>query len=126
MPVNPAGLTDAEVRASLAQMAQAITMQAQAMTAQVNRHDVLRENPLVRSMADRLRDFTRMNPPIFIGAKTSEDPQEFIDELHKILVAMGATDIEKAELASYQLKDVAQTWCKMWQDRRVFGGVRVT
>ena len=45
-----------------------------------------------------------MNPPIFTGAKTSEDPQEFIDELHKILVAMGATDIEKAELASYQLK----------------------
>ena len=36
MPVNPARLTDAEVRASLAQMAQAITIQAQAMTAQVN------------------------------------------------------------------------------------------
>ena len=36
MPVNSAGLTDAEVRASLAQMAQAITMQAQAMIAQVN------------------------------------------------------------------------------------------
>ena len=126
MPINPAGLTDAEVRASLAQMAQAITMQAQAMTAQVNRQDVLRENPPVRSIADRLRDFTRMNPPIFTGAKTSEDPQEFIDELHKILVAMGATDIEKAELASYQLKDVAQTWCKMWRDSRVLGGVPVT
>ena len=40
MPVNPAGLTDVEVRASLAQMAQAITMQAQAMTTQVNREDV--------------------------------------------------------------------------------------
>ena len=75
MPVNPAGLTDAEVRASLAQMAQAITMQAQAMTAQVNRQDVLRENPPVRSMADRLRDFTRMNPQIFTGAKTLEYPQ---------------------------------------------------
>ena len=68
MPVNPARLNDAEVRASLAQMAQAITMQAHAMTFQVNRLDVQRENPPVRSMADRLRDFTRMNPPIFIGA----------------------------------------------------------
>ncbi|XP_069144426.1 uncharacterized protein [Solanum lycopersicum] len=32
---------------------------------------------------------------------------------------MGATDIEKAELASYQLKDIAQTWCKIqhfWED----------
>ena len=79
MPVNPARLTDAEVRAYLAQMAQAITMQAQAMTAEVNRHDVQRENPPVRSMVDRLRDFTRMNPLIFTGANTSEDPQEFID-----------------------------------------------
>ncbi|XP_015072602.1 uncharacterized protein LOC107016730 [Solanum pennellii] len=36
---------------------------------------------------------------------------------------MGATDIEKVELSSYQLKDVAQTWCKMWQNSRVLGGV---
>nr|XP_010319974.1 uncharacterized protein LOC104647095 [Solanum lycopersicum] len=97
MLVNPARLTDAEVRASLAHMAQAITMQAQAMTAQVNRQNVQRENPPVRSMADRLRDFRSMNPPLFRGAKTLKDPQEFIDEVHKILVAMGATDIEKAE-----------------------------
>ena len=87
------------------------------MTAQVNRQNVQLENPPVRSIADRLRDFTRMNPPTFTGAKTSEDPQEFIDEVHKILVA---TDNEKLELASYQLKDVAQTWCKMWQDSHVW------
>ena len=37
MLVNPAGLTDARVRASLAQMTQVITMQAQAITDQVNR-----------------------------------------------------------------------------------------
>ena len=65
-------------------------------------------------MADRLKDFTRINPPLFIGSKTSEDSQRFVDEVHKILVSMGATDTEKAELASYHLKDVAETWCKMW------------
>ena len=54
MSVNPAGLTDAEVRASLAHMAHAITMQAQAMNAQFNWQDVQRENPPVRSMAERL------------------------------------------------------------------------
>ncbi|XP_015072625.1 uncharacterized protein LOC107016782 [Solanum pennellii] len=97
MPVNSARLTDAEVRASLAQMEQAITMQGQAMTDQVNRQNIQRENPPVCSMDDRLRDFTRMNPPIFTGSKTSEDPQDFVDEVHKILVAMGATDTEKAE-----------------------------
>ena len=108
MLVNPAGLTDAKVRESVTQLAQAITMQSQAMTAQVNQLDVQRENPPACSMADRLRDFTRMKPPIFTGAKTLEDPQEFIDELDKILVALGASDTEKTELASYQLKDIAQ------------------
>ena len=54
MLVNPAGLIDVKVWAYLAQMAQAITMQAQAMIAQVNRQNVERENQLVHSMADRL------------------------------------------------------------------------
>ena len=63
-----------------------------------------------------------MNPSIFTEAKTSEDLQEFVDEVHKILVDMRGTDIEKVELASYQLKDVVQTWWKMWQDSRVRGG----
>ena len=84
LPQAPVGLTDAEVRGSLAQMAHAITMQAQAMTTQVNRQDVQRENPLVCNMDDRLRDFTRINPPIFKGSKTSEDPHEFVYALHKI------------------------------------------
>ena len=39
---------------------------------------------------------------------------------------MGATDTEKAELASYQLKDVTYTLCKMWQDRRDLRGVQNT
>ena len=50
-----------------------------------------------------------MNPHIFIGSKTLEDPQEFVDKVHKIFVAMKATDTEKVELPTYQLKDVAQT-----------------
>ena len=69
MLVKPDGLTDVEVRASLAQMEQAIPMQAQAMTDHVNQQNVHRENPLVHSMADKLRDFTRMNPHIFKGSK---------------------------------------------------------
>ncbi|XP_027769953.1 uncharacterized protein LOC114075976 [Solanum pennellii] len=107
-------------------MAHAITMQAQDMTNQFNRQNVQRENPPVRSMANMLQDLTRMNPPIFTWSKTSEDTQEFMDEVHKILVAMGATDTEKAELASYQFKDVTQSLCKMWQDSRALGGVPVT
>ena len=59
-----------------------------------------------------------INPPIFTLSKTSKDAHEFLDEVHKILVAMRATDTYKVELASYQLKDIAHTWRKMWQDRR--------
>ena len=57
-----------------------------------------------------------MNLFVFTGSKTSEDPQEFVDGVKKILVSMGATNTENAELASYKLKDVAHTWCKMWQE----------
>ena len=96
------------------------------MTAQVNQQDVQRENPPVRSMADRLRDFMRMNLPIFTGSKTSEDPQEFVDVVHKIFVAVGAINIEKAELAAYHLKDVAYTWTKMWKDSRALGRDPIT
>ena len=53
-------------------------------------------------------------------------PPRSVDEVHKILLAMGATETEKAELSSYQLKDVAQTWCKMWQDRRALIRVPVS
>ena len=126
MPVNPVGFTNAEVRTSLAQMAHAITIQAQAMTDQVNKKNVTRENPPVCRMVDRLRDFTRMDPPIFKGCETSEDPWEFVNKVPKILMSIGVTDTEKEDMASYQLKDVAQTWRKMRQDSRVFGGVAVT
>ena len=82
-------------------------MQDHAMTDKVNQQNVHRKNPPVRSMVYRLREFMRMKPPIFTGSKTSENPQDFLDEVPKIFVAMGVTSTEKAELASYQLQDVA-------------------
>nr|XP_019069806.1 uncharacterized protein LOC109120449 [Solanum lycopersicum] len=50
-------MTDGEVRAALFQMTQTIMSQA-------NRKVVPRENPHASTMASRLRDFTRMNPPM--------------------------------------------------------------
>ena len=43
-------------------------------------------------------------------SKVDEDPQEFLDEVYKVLYVMGVSSSEKAELDSYQLKDVFQTW----------------
>ena len=61
------------------------------MTAQANPVIVPQVNKHVSTMASRLRDFTKMNPPNFYGSKVEEYPKEFIDEDYKILYSMGFT-----------------------------------
>ena len=51
-----------------------------------------------------------MNPPTFHGIKLDEDQESFIEKLFKVVDGIGETPREKEELASYQLKDVAQVW----------------
>ena len=69
--------------------AQVAMVQAPAMTAQANRNVAPHHHQQVTTMASLLRNFTRMNPPIFYGTKVDEDPQEFLDENHMVLYAMG-------------------------------------
>ena len=45
-----------------------------------------------------------MNPS---ESTTLEDPQEFVDEVNDIMMVIRVADTEKAELASYYVKDVA-------------------
>ncbi|TMX03080.1 hypothetical protein EJD97_018434 [Solanum chilense] len=66
---NPTGLTDGEVRTALVEIAQTITLQAHAMTAQAEQQGVSRENPPASTMANRLRDFMRINPLVYTGLK---------------------------------------------------------
>ena len=56
---------------------------------------------------------------MFFGSKMNENPQDILDEVYKILYTMGVICNEKVDLASYQLKDVAQTWYNQWRDNRV-------
>ncbi|XP_049399709.1 uncharacterized protein LOC125863730 [Solanum stenotomum] len=103
VPVAPPAMTNKEIRAAF------LTL-ARAMTAQANRDVGPRVNANESTAAPRFRDFVRMNPSIFLGSRIGEDPQGFLDEIYKIVDVMGVSSREKAELASYQLKEVAQIW----------------
>ena len=47
-----------------------------------------------------------------------EDPQGFIDEVFKVVDAIGVAFREKAEFSAYQLKDVSQVWFKQLREER--------
>ena len=51
-----------------------------------------------------------MNPPSFIESNTTEDLEHFVEELKKVFEVIHVVDVERVELASYQLKSVARTW----------------
>ena len=60
----------------------AVNSQVEAMLAQMNREVGPGVPQQAKSMASRLRDFSRMNLPMFFGSKSDEDPQDFLDEVY--------------------------------------------
>ena len=52
--------------------------------------------PNASNPTSRIRDFMRMNPPIFHGTKVDEYPQGFICEVFKVVDSMGATPKENS------------------------------
>ena len=79
--VVPPEFTNSDIR-------EALLVLARGMTTQLNLSMVPRVNVVESTMTTRLRDFRRMNPPIFLGSKVGEDPQEFLDGVYKVLSAM--------------------------------------
>ncbi|XP_049347353.1 uncharacterized protein LOC125811846 [Solanum verrucosum] len=92
-------------------------MTTQDMTTQANREVVVPLNPYVGTTTTRIRDFTRMNPSKFHDFMVEKDPQEFIDEVYKMLMIMGVMPVEKAELAAYQLKGVCSSFVPPMEGR---------
>ena len=88
------------------------------MMTQANREVEPCLNPSASTMPLRLRDFIKINPSMFFGSKVNKDPQDFKDEIYKIVHAAGVTSNEKVELVAYQLKDVSQSWYTQWKDNR--------
>ncbi len=56
---------------------------------------------------------------MFFGSKVNKYPQDFLDAVYKIFYPMGVSSNEKVELATYQLKGVAQTWHTQWKEIRL-------
>ncbi|XP_070044958.1 uncharacterized protein [Nicotiana tomentosiformis] len=73
------------------------------------------------SSGSRVNKFLQLDPPVFTGANPENDPQDFIDEMHKTLRVMRASDTERVELAAYLLKRVAYSWFELWEDSREEG-----
>ena len=90
----PPDMTNGEIKESLLTLARAT------MT-QVNRDIGPRVNALESTMTSKLKDFVWMNSHTFLLSKVGEFPQEFLDEVYKIVHAMGVTSREKVEFASY-------------------------
>ena len=94
---------------------EAIRMLSQAVTNQVGQHRGALQG---RPDTSRIREFLMMNPLSFIGSNTNEDPENFIEEFKKIFEVMNVVDVERVELAAYELKGVYRTWFDQWKDRR--------
>ena len=86
--VVPPELSNSDIREALLALARDITTQA-------NLNMVPRMNVVKSSMTSRLRDFVRMNPPIFLVSKVNEDPQKFLDGVYNVLSVMGVKSREK-------------------------------
>ncbi|KAH0679031.1 hypothetical protein KY284_020116 [Solanum tuberosum] len=107
--VQPQGeVTNAEFR-------EAIRIPSQVVTNQIGQQRGARHEGADTS---RIREFLGMNPPCFMGSSTTEDPENFIEELKNIFDMMHMTDTERVELATYQLNDVARTWFDQWKGNR--------
>jgi len=56
---------------------------------------------VANTAATRIRDFTQVNPPSFIGSKSKENPQKFLDMAQKVTDIMVVNSSESAELDTY-------------------------
>ncbi|XP_070036434.1 uncharacterized protein [Nicotiana tomentosiformis] len=63
-------------------------------------------------MAQLAMKFVRLEPPVFTSIDPSADPWDFLEEFEKATTLLGVKDYQVVQLATYQLKDVADLWFK--------------
>lgn len=107
-PVPPSGTTDQDMRNAVQLLTSLVAAQAQRQNTDV----------VYKPDSTRVRDFINLDPPVFTGSDPKEDPQTFIDQVHRTLRVMHATDTEAVELASYRLRDLAVFRYDSWERSR--------
>ncbi|XP_070006116.1 uncharacterized protein [Nicotiana sylvestris] len=115
-PASGSGISNGDLRGAIQMLTQIVASQAQ--RSNVAPTSSSQQGDSTSSMVNR---FLQLDPPMFTGANTEEDPQDFIDEMYKTLRVMRATDMEGVELAAYHLKGVAYSWFELWEDYREEG-----
>ena len=88
-------------------MCQDITTKAHAITAPTTREGAPRENTF-QLHGQQTERFHQNESSSLLCVQKQLGFQTFVDEVYKILYAMGFNEEEKAELAAYQLNDVSQ------------------
>lgn len=71
------------------------------MKTQYNRDIVMPMNPIVGMVETSVRYFTRLKLE-FHGSMVEEDPQEFIDEIYKVLMIIKVTLVKKGRIGYLQ------------------------
>ncbi|XP_070046643.1 uncharacterized protein [Nicotiana tomentosiformis] len=115
-PASGPGVSYGDLRGAIQMLAQIVASQAQRSNVAPASSSQQRD-----STSSRVNRFLHVDPPVFTGTDLEEDPQDFIDEMHKTLRFMRGTKTEGVELASYRLKRVAYSWFEMWEDSREDG-----
>ena len=80
-PVVAPKLNNSDTREDLLSLARVVTTR-------VNLILVPRVNVVESNMTSLLRDFVRMNPPIFLVSNVEEDRQKFLDGVYKVFSAI--------------------------------------
>ena len=73
-------------------------MLSQVVATQVRQHKRARQEG---DNTSRVRNFLRMNPPSFTRSSTTEDLENFMEELKKVFKVMNVVNSERVELATY-------------------------
>lgn len=74
-----------------------------------------RENQQEVIDTSRIREFMTMNPPTFTSSSVTDNLENMVDELQKVLEIMHIVYAKRVELAAYQLKRVTRILFDKWK-----------